>query len=252
MKLKTIIIDDESLARQRLLRLLQNYTDVVEVIAEASNGEEAIELIDKHQPDLIFLDIEMPVYNGLEVLQKITSDPMVIFTTAYEHYAIKAFESNSLDYLLKPIEKERLLLCMDKLRKQTFHKIDKEKVLTEILNTKQESEQKPQSIPVKIGDKTILVKYEEVLYFEANDKYVELITSNQQKFLLEYSLTQLSLKLPSYFLRVHRAFLVNMNHVKEFRKGFNGASILVMDNKEETKIHTGRTYVDAVKKWMEW
>jgi two-component system, LytTR family, response regulator len=252
MKFRTLLVDDELLARQRLTRLLQNYTDIIEIIAEASNGEEAVQLIEEHNPDLVFLDIEMPVYNGLEVLQKITTDPLVVFTTAYENYAIKAFENNSVDYLLKPIEKERLLVCMEKLRKQTVPKINKEKLLSDIEIVNQEVNTKPQSIPVKIGDKTILVKYEDVLYFEANDKYVELNTIHNQKHILEYSLTQLSLKLPPNFLRVHRAFLVNMNSVKEFRKGFNGAAILVMDNKEETKIHTGRTYVEAVKKWIEW
>ncbi len=252
MKFKTILVDDELLARQRLTRLLQNYTDIIEIIAEASNGEEAVQLIEEHNPDLVFLDIEMPVYNGLEVLQKITTDPLVVFTTAYENYAIKAFENNSVDYLLKPIEKERLLVCMEKLRKQTVHKINKEKLLSDIETVNQEVTSKPQSIPVKIGDKTILVRYEDVLYFEANDKYVELNTIHNQKHILEYSLTQLSLKLPANFLRVHRAFLVNMNSVKEFRKGFNGAAILVMNNKEETKIHTGRTYIEAVKKWIEW
>lgn len=252
MKFKTILVDDEMLARQRLTRLLQNYTDIIEIIAEASNGEEAVELIETLNPDLVFLDIEMPVYNGLDVLKKISNDPLIIFTTAYENYAIKAFETNSVDYLLKPIEKERLVLCIDKLRKHSIININKEKLLSDVELVNQESTIKPQSIPVKIGDKTILVKYEDVLYFEANEKYVELNTLNNQKHILEYSLTQLSLKLPSNFLRVHRAFLVNMNLVKEFRKGFNGSAILVMNNKEETKIHTGRTYIEAVRKWIEW
>lgn len=252
MKFKTIIVDDELLARQRLTRLLQNYTDDIEIIAEASNGEEAVELIEKLNPDLVFLDIEMPVYNGLEVLKKICNDPLIIFTTAYENYAIKAFEANSVDYLLKPVEKERLVLCMEKLRKQGLLNVNKEKLLNDVDVVSNELSTKPQSIPVKIGDKTILVKYDEVLYFEANDKYVELNTINNQKHILEYSLTQLGLKLPANFLRVHRAFLVNMNLVKEFRKGFNGSAILVMNNKEETKIHTGRTYIDAVRKWIEW
>ena len=106
MKFRTLLVDDELLARQRLTRLLQNYTDIIEIIAEASNGEEAVQLIEEHNPDLVFLDIEMPVYNGLEVLQKITTDPLVVFTTAYENYAIKAFENNSVDYLIKPIEIE--------------------------------------------------------------------------------------------------------------------------------------------------
>jgi two-component system LytT family response regulator len=252
MKLKTIIIDDEQLARQRLTRLLQSHSDLIEIIAEASNGEEAIQLIDEHEPDLIFLDIEMPVYNGLEVLKKITADPFVIFTTAYESYAIKAFENNSIDYLLKPIEKDRLLICMDKLKKRTATKLDKNTLIKELDTQAEQVESKPQSIPVKIGDRTILIKYEDILYFEASEKYVEINTSYHQKHIIEYSLTQLSAKLPSNFLRIHRAILVNMHQVKEFRKGFNGAAILVLNDKEETKLHTGRTYIENVRKWIEW
>lgn len=250
MKLKTIVIDDEVLARQRIIRMLGAYEELIEIIAEAGDGEEAIQLIDQLQPDLIFLDIEMPVFNGLEVLKKVTSDPLVIFTTAYEAYAIKAFENNSIDYLLKPIEKERLVLCMDKLRKQTLVKFNKNKLITEVESEQERS--RPKAIPVKIGDKTILVKYDDILYFEANEKYVEMNTVQNHKHILEHSLNQLAGKLPTHFLRIHRSFLVNMNQVKEFRKGFNGAAILVMNNKEETKLHTGRTYTEVIKKWIEW
>lgn len=250
MKFRTLIVDDETLARERLTRLLSSYTDIIEIIGEAADGQEAINLIEELNPDLIFLDIEMPVFTGLEVLKKISVDPFVIFTTAYEDYAIKAFENNSIDYLLKPIEKERIALCIDKLRKQLVQKINKTDLWKEIDQTQTQS--KPQSIPVKIGDKTILIKYDDILYFEASEKYVELYAKENQKYILEYSLTQLSTKLPNYFIRIHRSHLVNMNHVKEFRKGFNGAAILVLDNKEETKLHTGRTYVDSIKKWIEW
>lgn len=250
MKFRTIIIDDEKLARERLLRLLASYADSIDIIAEAADGAEAIEKIDSLQPDLVFLDIEMPNYNGLDVLKKITEDPLVIFTTAYENYALKAFENNSVDYLLKPIEKERLAICMDKLRKNSITKLNKTKLISELdLNIEV---QKPKSMPVKIGDKTILLKYDDILYFEASDKYVEIFTINNQKYIVEYSLTQLAAKLPDHFIRIHRSHLVNMNNVKEFRKGFNGASILVINNTDETKLHTGRTYTDSIKKWIEW
>ncbi len=250
MKFKTIIIDDEPLARQRLIRLLSSYTDSIEIIAEANDGEEAIQKIEELQPDLLFLDIEMPIYNGLEVLKKITIEPIVIFTTAYEHYAIKAFENNSIDYLLKPIEKDRLLISIDKLRRREAKHLDKTNLFS--ILEEEKSNTKAQSMPVKIGDRVIMLKFEDILYFEANDKYVELYAINSQKYIIEHSLTQLTQKLPTNFQRIHRSHLVNMNQVKEFRKGFNSAPILVMNNKEETKLHTGRTYVEAIKKWMEW
>lgn len=112
---KTIIIDDEQLARQRIKRLLAQY-DEVDVVAEAENGAEGLELIQLHQPDLIFLDIEMPILNGFEMLAKLSNPPKVVFTTAYDQYAIKAFEEGSIDYLLKPIETERLDKTIKKLK----------------------------------------------------------------------------------------------------------------------------------------
>lgn len=250
MKYKTIIIDDEPLARQRLQRLLSVYTDTIEIIAEAKDGEEAVQKIEELQPDLLFLDIEMPVYNGLEILKKISVEPIVIFTTAYENYAIKAFENNSIDYLLKPIEKDRLLMSIEKLRRREVHHVDRNKV-REILEEEQ-TNLKAQAMPVKIGDRVIMLKFDDILYFEASDKYVELCTISDQKYIIEHSLTYLSQKLPQHFQRIHRSYLVNMNQVKEFRKGFNSAHILIMNDTKETKLHTGRTYIEVIKKWMEW
>lgn len=250
MKFKTIIIDDELLARQRLIRLLKPFEDVIEIIAEANDGEDAITKIEELQPDLLFLDIEMPVYNGLEILKKISIEPIVIFTTAYENYAIKAFENNSIDYLLKPIEKDRLLLSIEKLRRREGNKGNTGQLISFLEEEKVSN--KSLAIPVKIGDRILMIKFDDILYFEASDKYVELYAINNQKFIIEHSLNQLSLKLPNHFQRIHRSHLVNMNQVKEFRKGFNSAPILVINNTEETKLHTGRTYIDAIRKWIEW
>lgn len=250
MKFKAIIIDDELLARQRLIRLLQPFADTIDIIAEANDGEDAIAKIEELQPDLLFLDIEMPVYNGLEILKKISIEPKVIFTTAYENYAIKAFENNSIDYLLKPIEKDRLLLSIEKLRRKENSLFDKSQLVN--LIEEEKSINKPLAIPVKIGDRVLMIKFDDILYFEASDKYVELYAINSQKFIIEHSLNQLSLKLPNHFQRIHRSHIVNMNHVKEFRKGFNSAPILVINNTDETKLHTGRTYIEAIRKWMEW
>jgi len=118
-KFTCIIIDDEELARQRLIRLITPY-NIFEIVAQASNGQEGLKLVEAYQPDVIFLDVEMPVMNGFEMLSKLKKQPKVIFTTAYDQYAIKAFEENSLDYLLKPVEKDRLDKCVVKL--QEMHK----------------------------------------------------------------------------------------------------------------------------------
>ena len=113
LPLKTILIDDEPLALSRLRRLLEKHSDVFLIISEAKNGAEGLVEIDRHHPDVIFLDIEMPLLNGFEMLSKLTKMPLVIFSTAYDQYAIRAFEENSVDYLLKPIENERWLKPID-------------------------------------------------------------------------------------------------------------------------------------------
>ncbi len=116
LPLRTIIIDDEQLALNRLRRLLSDYAEVFDIIAEGHNGAEGLAMVDQYTPDLIFLDIEMPLLNGFEMLAKVGKMPMVVFATAYDQYAIRAFEENSVDYLLKPIENERLQKTIEKIK----------------------------------------------------------------------------------------------------------------------------------------
>src|SRR5690349_30697 len=116
--MKTVIIEDEELAIKGLKNLLSDYTDFFDVVAIARNGEEAVEMVERHKPDLIFLDIEMPVFNGFEVLKRLKTMPLIIFTTAYDVFAVKAFEENSVDYLLKPIEKQRFDLTAKRLKQK--------------------------------------------------------------------------------------------------------------------------------------
>ncbi len=251
MKYKAIIIEDEEFARKRLTRLLANFNDLIEIVAEASNGEEGLALTEKHQPTLIFLDIEMPVLNGFELLKQLSYQPYIVFTTAYDEYAIKAFEKNSVDYLLKPIELDRLKLTIEKLRTRTVHDLPLKEVFDE-LELKPELAKNHKSIPVKIGDKIILISFDEIAYFQANDKYVELFDLKGNAHLLEWSLNSLEAKLPAQFVRIHRSTLVNMDMVKEFRKGFNSAYFLILKDANESKLSTGKTYTDNIRKWIQW
>jgi len=240
---KTIIIDDEELARQRLKRLLKVY-DEFDIIDEAANGGEGLELINRLKPDLVFLDIEMPVLNGFEMLAKLAQPPRVVFTTAYDQYAIKAFEEGSIDYLLKPVEKERLEKTVKKLHQ--FSASPAPLPLQELMRQLQ-IKTTSKTLTVKIGDKILLIKLADVVYIEAEDKYVFLHTIDGKKHLTEYTLSALEEKLPEQFLRIHRGAIINTECIREIRKGFNGAFVFVMANAAESRISSGRSYGDELK-----
>ncbi|WP_295792725.1 LytTR family transcriptional regulator DNA-binding domain-containing protein [Mucilaginibacter sp.] len=240
---KTIIIDDEELARQRLKRLLKSY-DEFDIIDEAENGAEGLSLINSLKPDLVFLDIEMPVLNGFEMLAKLAQPPRVVFTTAYDQYAIKAFEEGSIDYLLKPVEKERLEKTIKKLHQ--FRAAPAPLPLQELMRQLQ-IKTISKTLTVKIGDKILLIKLADIIYIEAEDKYVFLHTADGKKHLTEYTLSALEEKLPEQFIRIHRGAIINTEHIKEIRKGFNGAFIFVMNNTAESRITSGRSYGDELK-----
>jgi two-component system LytT family response regulator len=244
---KAMVIDDEPAARRLMKNLLQEYKDVVEVIAEANSGKEAIQKIEKLKPDLIFLDIQMPDLTGFEVLEQLNEKPNIIFTTAYEQYAIKAFETFSIDYLLKPIKEERLQQSIEKLKQfgRLNHSINING-LQEIIRQFQ-SPKKATALPIKTGDRIILLRYENISYLEAQDKYVFVFTIDGQKFLTDQSLTTLSEKLPSPFCRIHRSYIINKEKIKEMHRHFSGRYLFIMDDKAATRLTSGRTYHDIFR-----
>jgi two-component system LytT family response regulator len=244
---KTIVIDDEPAARRLMKNLLQEHSDVVEVIGEASNGREAIEKIEKLRPDLIFLDIQMPDLTGFEVIEQLSEKPNIIFTTAYEQYAIKAFETFSIDYLLKPIKEERLAQSMEKLKKfGRFNQTIDVNGLQEIIRQFQ-APKKATALPIKTRDRINLIRYENIAFLEAQDKYVCVFTLDGQKFLTDHSLTTLEEKLPSNFCRIHRSYIINKEKIREMHRHFSGRYLFIMDDKASTRITSGRTYQDVFR-----
>ena len=243
--MKAILIDDEPLALKRLRRLLEEHAGTIEVVGEAANGLEGLGLIKVKNPDVVFLDIEMPVMTGFEMLRELETPPRIIFTTAYEDYAIKAFEENSIDYLLKPIEKDRLAKAIDKLQRLSPD-AGAGKQLHQVIDTLQPKKEL-KAFPVKVGDKTLLIKPEEIAYLEARDKYVFIVTLNNAEYITDFSLTSLEEKLPHPFMRVHRAFIVNTEKIKEIHRAMSGSFTMVMSDKNHTSIHTGRSYYEQVK-----
>ncbi len=189
----------------------------------------------------------MPDLTGFEVLDRLQKKPIVIFTTAYEQYAIKAFETFSIDYLLKPIKEERLKQALEKLKQ--FGKLDTSMdvgSLQEMIRQFQ-TPKKATALPIKTGDRIILLRFENIVYFEAQDKYESVFTESGQKYLIDQSLTVLEEKLPSQFYRIQKSYIINKDRIKEMHKHFNGRYLFTMDDKNGTKISSGRTYNEAIK-----
>jgi two-component system LytT family response regulator len=245
---KTLIIDDEQLARQRLTRLLKPY-HVFDIIGEAVNGQDGLEKIEALKPELIFLDIEMPVLNGFEMLYRLKHQPKVVFTTAYDQYAIKAFEEDSIDYLLKPIETERLEKTIKKLQ-QAQHQPQAYLPL-EALMKQLEVKKELKTLTVKIGDKILLIKLESIVFIEAEEKYVFLHTTDGKKHLTDFTIGTLEAKLPECFLRIHRSYIINTDHIKEMRKGFNGAFVFVMNNPDNSRLTSSRSNGEMLRERFE-
>jgi two-component system LytT family response regulator len=244
---RAIVIDDEPAARRLMKNLLQAHADVVEVIAEAASGNEAVRKIEQIRPDLIFLDIQMPDLTGFEVIEQVSSQPTIIFTTAYEQYAIKAFETFSIDYLLKPIKEERLKHSIEKLKLlgRLNSSIDLAR-LQEVIKQIQ-APPKTTALTIRLGDRIILLRFDNISHFEAEDKYVSVFTTDGQKYLTDQSLSTLSEKLPPQFYRIQKSYIINKDKVKEMHRHFNGRYLFIMEDKPATRLTSGRTYHDEIK-----
>jgi len=248
---KTIIIDDEPLARLRLQKLISEYPGKFEIVGEAENGEEAVEKIDLLKPDLLFLDIQMPGLNGFEVLKQLDYSPKVIFCTAFDEFALQAFDSYCIDYLVKPLTKERFAKTVEKLNQFNGNdtEINLQKLIQQFSNGNKKTE--ATTLPVKLGDRVIFVRLDEVSYFKADEKYVSIITKHSKSYMLDTSLKQLEEKLPASFIRVHKTFLINKNLIKEIRKHFNNRFILILDDYDQSRITSGRSYYQVVRELSE-
>ncbi len=206
--MKVVLIDDESLARDIIKFYLQDYPEI-EVVAECNDGFEGLKAIAVHQPDFIFLDVQMPKISGFEMLELVDSDLAVIFTTAFDEYAIKAFEVNAVDYLLKPIEKSRFDIAMQKLPSKLSKSNENEALLSSASMYPNQNNR----VVVKTAGQIKIIPTLDILYLEANDDYVK-INTQEGNFQKNKTLSYFENTLPlESFVRIHRSYLVNLSQV---------------------------------------
>lgn len=239
MRYRTILIDDEPLALGRMERLLKSHSDFIEIVGTADSGLEAVEKIDALKPDLIFLDIQMPELNGFDVIERIRDVPFVIFATAYDQYALKAFETNSVDYLLKPIEPKRLEQALHKLQNMTDEGIKafRAQIQSLLADVKQPLLKR---IQVKCGDHIRFFNLEDVYFFRSKEKYVEVATFDESH-LITLTLSNLESQLPAQdFARIHRSAIVNLDHIDEVTRDYGGTFKVRMKNREKTRLPVSR------------
>ena len=235
--MKTLIIDDERLARNELRRLLDNFPKI-QIVGEAANADEALPMIEELEPDLLFLDIQMPGKNGFELLQAIEGKtPEVIFTTAFDEYALKAFEFNALDYLLKPVELARL--------SEAIHRVEEERHTTEINGTSSGVDSpgpatktlgENDQVFVKDGEKCWFVKLGKVRLFESMGNYVRLYFDDQKPLVLK-SLNALEDRLnPATFFRANRKHIINLQWIEKIEPWFSGGLLVTLRGGDKIEI----------------
>lgn len=227
--MKAIIVDDERLARNELRRLLAAHTEV-EILDEAANVDEALEKIRHHDPDVVFLDIQMPGKTGFDLLEELDRSPRIIFTTAYDEYAIKAFEFNALDYLLKPIDPARL---SEAIKKIVIEKKEDEEIE---VNLKGKTLKAEDQVFVKDGDRCWFVKLEEVRLFESEGNYVRLFFRDQKPLILK-TLNYLDERLdPRTFFRTNRKHIINLKYIENIEPWLNGGLLVKMKDGKKVEV----------------
>jgi two-component system LytT family response regulator len=253
MQCTALIVDDEPLARVRMRSLLAPYSSEIEIVGEASSGAEAIEKIGQLLPDVVFLDIQLNDMDAFEALKSLEEDmPLIVFTTAYDNFALRAYEENTVDYLLKPVEPARLEKTVEKLRKR-LDQVSEESQLPENFSWDAfrqimgSANNYLQRLQVKIGDRILLVNVDEIIRFQSEEKYTTVYTLSGQH-VIDTPLVDLEKKLdPRQFVRIHRAHLVAIDYIAEIRKTDMSRLNVVLRDKDHTQLLVSRNFVKKVR-----
>jgi two-component system LytT family response regulator len=251
MKIRVLIVDDEPWARKRIATLLRAEADV-EIVGECADGATAITKIGELSPDLVFLDVQMPEVDGFDVIEAVGPEhmPPVIFATAYDRYALQAFDAHALDYLLKPFDEERFQKALNRARKDLQRgNGETQSALRSLLKTLQEGQKCLRRLVVKSGGRVVFLKASDVDWFEATGNYVTLHVG-RDSHLLRGTMNALEPKLdPDQFVRIHRSAIVNLDRVKELQPWFRGEQVLAL--KDGTELTVGRAFRDRLQQFLE-
>lgn len=249
-KLKIFLVDDEPLALKRLSRLLLE-TEKVEIIGQTSEPLKALQIIPNITLDAIFLDIQMPELTGFELLQKLGNYPPVIFTTAFDEFALKAFEVYSIDYLLKPVEIERLEKALQKLEKIVVEKSDETNLNLQKLLENLSPKPNLERLPSRIGGKVQILDVTQITHFFAEDKMTFAANLEGKNFPLDYSLNELENRLEKKnYLRVHRNSIVNITFIEEVHGWFSGRVLIRLKDVKKSEIIVARDRVRILKDFL--
>ncbi len=243
-KIKIVIIEDEAPARDLLKTYLSNETDI-EIAEECENGFDGIKAISKHKPDLIFLDVQMPKLTGFEMLELLDDYPQIIFTTAYDQYAIKAFELNATDYLMKPFSKERFLKALTKAKSQILEKKPEGENVKQLVSKLKEQSGTIDRIFVKTGSRIDVIPVDEIIRIDAQDDYAEIITKNKS-YLKKETMNFLEKNLPkSNFIRVHRSSIINSDYMDKIEKYGKESYLVVL--KDGSRVNVSKSRIKELK-----
>jgi two-component system LytT family response regulator len=248
-KIRTLVVDDEPLARERIRALLSEQPDI-DVVGEARDGEEAVSAILAHAPDLVFLDIQMPKMDGFEVIKTIGPEnmPLVVFVTAYDQHALKAFDVRALDYLLKPFDRERFAESIGRVR-QAIERSGSDEIGRRLLELVRELKpggaQRSDRLVIKSAGRLFFLRIDEIDWVEAAGNYVKLHVGTDEHLLRE-TMNGIEVKLdPDKFFRIHRSRIVNMERIKELQPWFNGEYVVILRN--GTKLTLSRGYREKLQ-----
>jgi two-component system LytT family response regulator len=250
-RIRVVVVDDEELARDRLEALLAQHSNV-EVVGTCADGASAIETIERTRPDLVFLDVQMPGMNGFEVVENLDGErmPAVVFVTAHDAHALRAFEVHALDFLLKPFDEARFVKTLDRARAQLSQQ-DGSTINSHLMSLIEElrGEKKyPERLIVKSGGRVFFVRADEIDWVEASGNYVKLHTRNEA-YLLRESMKNMEAKLdPKTFVRIHRSAIVNIDSIKELEPWFHGEYIVIM--RDGTRLTASRVFSDRLSALM--
>ena len=242
---KAILVEDEFHSRKRLASLLKQIPEI-QLVGEAENGFQGLELFQEHRPDLIFLDVEMPGMNGFEFIQQLEPVPMVIFTTAYDHFALQAFETLAIDYLLKPITLEQVQKTLAKVKSLEEITQKLQPILSPVNHKGHPLAQYLRRFSIKYGNKWSLILEKDVIRFYSSESLSYLVTDDGMDHIISYSLQDLDKKLdPGVFLRVHRSSIIAISKVKEIKSLGSSRFNIIM--KDGTQIEASRSYCERIR-----